>query len=173
DSWTNLFKVAGDDYKGRWRTVFPVGENETDEEAISDESVERRLRPLLDDCDPQVVHRNLYRVHQRIAATWRQGKIFLAGDAAHLNNPIGGLGLNSGVHDVNELIQTITTYDDEAGGEELLDRYERRRKTLNIKFVQQQTIDNKRRLEESDEASRQACFGELQPHSENQERMKA
>lgn len=38
-----------------------------------------------------------------MAARFRSGRVFLAGDAAHVNNPIGGLGLNCGVHDATEL----------------------------------------------------------------------
>ncbi|WP_167132986.1 FAD-dependent oxidoreductase [Paramicrobacterium chengjingii] len=172
-SWTNLFKVTGDDFKGRWRAVFPVPAAETDEEATSDESVSRRLGPLLDDHKPQVVHRNLYRVHQRVSKSWREGRVFLAGDAAHVNNPIGGLGLNCGVHDANELIRTLTSFDQGEGDDDLLDRYERRRKKLNIDFVQQQTIDNKKRLEEVDEAARQSKFDDLSEIAADPERMKA
>jgi len=172
-SWTNLFKVAGDDFQGRWRAVFPVPEQETDEQAVSDESVARRLGPLLDGNDPQVVHRNLYRVHQRVAASWREGRIFLAGDAAHVNNPIGGLGLNCGVHDATELIQTLSGFDSGEGGDDLLDRYQRRRRALNLEFVQQQTIDNKNRLEEQDETARTKRLDELSEIAADPERMKA
>ena len=140
---------------------FPVDEDESDEDAVSDESVERRLSPLLEGADPQVVHRNLYRVHQRVAKSWREGRVFLAGDSAHLNNPIGGLGLNCGIHDATELIETLLEFDGGNNSQNLLDRYERRRKTLNIESVQQQTIDNKRRLEETEEDKRQARLNEL------------
>ena len=54
-----------------------------------------------------VVHRNLYKVHQRVAATFRKGRVFLAGDSAHVNNSVGGLGLNSGIHDAMELTDTL------------------------------------------------------------------
>lgn len=169
--WTNLFKVAGDDYKGRWRAVFPVPEDESDEQAVSDESVARRLGPLLDGADDQVAHRNLYRVHQRVAKEWRQGRVFLAGDAAHVNNPIGGLGLNCGIHDAMELIGSLTA----ATGpdDDVLDRYERRRRRLNIEFVQQQTIDNKKRLEETDPEKRRARLDELTAVAADPERMKS
>ncbi|MDN3309768.1 NAD(P)/FAD-dependent oxidoreductase [Microbacterium oryzae] len=169
--WTNLFKVAGDDYQGRWRAVFPVPEDESDEEALGDGSVARRLGPLLDGAPDQVVHRNLYRVHQRVAARFRVGRVFLAGDAAHVNNPIGGLGLNCGIHDAMELVESLQQAD--GANDDVLERYERRRRQLNIEFVQQQTIDNKRRLEETDPEVRAARLDELAAIAADPERMRA
>lgn len=162
DEWTNLFKVAGEDGAGPWRAVFPMRVDESDPEALSDASADRRLRRLAQSVSHrQVVHRNLYNVHQRVAATFRQGRVFLAGDAAHINNPIGGLGLNSGIHDVIELMATIDEVISGKADQSLLDRYERRRRPLILEFVQQQTVANKRRLEESDAERRRARETEL------------
>ena len=160
--WTNLFKVMGDDLKGRWRAVFPARENESDEQAFSDAAVRRRLGKLVDHHPVELLaHRNIYRVHQRVAKSFRKGRVFLAGDAAHVNNPVGGLGLNCGIHDAMELAETLHRVAGGRAGEELLDRYERRRRPLNIEYVQQQTVANKKRLEERDPKVRQAHFDEL------------
>jgi 3-(3-hydroxy-phenyl)propionate hydroxylase len=162
EEWTNLFKVMGDDLKGRWRAVFPARENETDEEAFSESSVRRRMRRLFEDHPMElVVHRNIYRVHQRVAKSFRKGRVFLAGDAAHVNNPVGGLGLNCGIHDAMEIAETLHRVASGQAGEELLGRYERRRRPLNIEYVQQQTVANKKRLEERDPRLRRAHFDEL------------
>jgi 3-(3-hydroxy-phenyl)propionate hydroxylase len=162
EEWTNLFKVMGDDLKGRWRAVFPARESETDEEAFSEASVHRRIRKLAKEHPMEsLVHRNIYRVHQRVAKAFRAGRVFLAGDAAHVNNPVGGLGLNCGIHDALELAETLHLVASGQAGEDLLDRYERRRRTLNIEYVQQQTVANKKRLEERDPRVRQANFEEL------------
>jgi len=162
EEWTNLFKVMGDDLKGRWRAVFPAWENETDEEAFSQAAVGRRLRKLHEDHPMGLVaHRNIYRVHQRVAKSFRKGRVFLAGDAAHVNNPVGGLGLNCGIHDAVELAETLHRVASGEAGEGLLDRYQRRRRPINIEFVQQQTVANKKRLEERDPKVRQAHFDEL------------
>jgi 3-(3-hydroxy-phenyl)propionate hydroxylase len=162
DEWTNLFKVSGDDGRGRWRAVFPTRVDETDEEALADEAVQARLNRVLPQSSPYpVVHRNIYHVHQRVAARFRGGRAFLAGDSAHVNNPIGGLGLNCGIHDATELIETLHAVAFEGAGEALLDRYERRRRPQNIEYVQQQTVANKKRLEEREPAARQARFDEL------------
>src|SRR5438445_10405996 len=162
EEWTNLFKVMGDDLKGRWRAVFPARENETDDEAFSEGSVLRRLRKLHEDHPMELVaHRNIYRVHQRVAKSFRKGRVFLAGDAAHVNNPVGGLGLNCGIHDAIELADTVHRVAIGQASEELLDRYERRRRPINIEFVQQQTVANKKRLEERDPKARQDNFDKL------------
>src|SRR2546426_11644362 len=94
EEWTNLFKVAGDDLKGRWRAVFNTRQDESDEEALSDASVRARLgRIYVPEAERDYLHLNLYNVHQRVAKQFRGGRVFLFGDAAPRNNPIGGLGL--------------------------------------------------------------------------------
>jgi 3-(3-hydroxy-phenyl)propionate hydroxylase len=152
--WTNLFKVAGDDLKGRWRAVYNTREDETDEEALSDASVRSRLgRIHVPQGEREYLHLNLYKVHQRVAKEFRKGRVFLCGDAAHVNNPIGGLGLNSGIHEAWHLANLID------GGD--LDEYERVRRPLNIEYVQEQTIANKKRLEEREPSAREKRFDEL------------
>ena len=168
DEWTNLFKVAGDDGKGRWRAVFPTKVEESDEQALGDESTYSRLQrvyPLSRRYN--VVHRNLYKVHQRVAATFRKGRVILAGDSAHVNNSVGGLGLNSGIHDAMELVDTLGEIIETKADPALLDRYSRRRRTSNIESVQEQTIANKKRLEERDPEARQARFDELRAIAED------
>jgi 3-(3-hydroxy-phenyl)propionate hydroxylase len=162
DEWTNLFKVAGDDGKGRWRAVYPTRAEESDEEALSDESAHRRLQRVLPlPAGYSLVHKNLYKVHQRVAVKFRKGRVFLAGDSAHVNNTVGGLGLNGGIHDAMELVDTLVAVERGGADRSLLERYERRRRTLNIEFVQEQTVTNKKRLEEKDPKARQARFDEL------------
>ena len=162
DEWANLFKVAGDDGKGQWRVVFPTRREESDEEALNDAGVQLRLKRFFPKPTPyEIVHRNLYKAHQRVATTFRKGRVLLAGDAAHVNNPIGGLGLNCGIHDGVELAQRLSRFRDGGAGKEELDLYDRRRRPLNIEFVQSQTVNNKKRLEEKDPAVRAANFEDL------------
>src|SRR3954470_23506061 len=166
--WTNLFKVAGDDLKGRWRAVYNTREDESDEEALSDASVRARLgRIYVPEASRDYLHLNLYKVHQRVAKQFRRGRVFLCGDAAHVNNPIGGLGLNSGIHEAWDLAQILSR----EGAD--LDDYERRRRPLNIEYVQEQTIANKRRLEETDPALREERFAELARMADDPVRHKA
>jgi 3-(3-hydroxy-phenyl)propionate hydroxylase len=161
NEWANLFKVTGDDYKGRWRAVFPARTDESDEEALSDASAQKRIVELEDACSLEsIVHRNIYNVHQRVAQKFRVGRVMLAGDSSHLNNPIGGLGLNCGIHDAMELVASLE--DIQNGADDTrLELYEKRRKTLNVQFIQEQTIANKKRLEEKDPLARQQRLDEL------------
>jgi len=162
--WGNLFKVAGDDMKGRWRAVFPAPVDVPEEFVMSDEEAQRRLNrifPLEDGATYPLLHKNIYRVHQRVAASFRRQRIFLAGDSSHVNNPIGGLGLNCGIHDALELANTLAEAADGNAERPVLDRYERRRRSLNIEFVQQQTVANKKRLEETDPAVRAQHLADL------------
>jgi 3-(3-hydroxy-phenyl)propionate hydroxylase len=162
DEWAALFKVAGDDGRGLWRVVFPTRPHETDEQILNEHSVQQRLHKFFPkDGSYPVVHRNPYRVHQRVAATFRKGRVFLAGDAAHINNPLGGLGLNFGIHDAIELTDLIGRVIRREAPADALEQYDRRRRPLNIEYVQQETIANKRRLEERDPAVRAANFQAL------------
>ena len=171
--WVNLFKIAGDDGKGRWRACFPAQIDEPDDHALSDEVIHGRLQSAFPKTAPyNLVHRNLYKTHQRVAAKFRVGRVFLAGDAAHVNNPIGGLGLNCGIHDAMELAGTLDQVVHGLADESLLDRYERRRRPMNIRFVQEATIANKRRLEENDPKVRRANLDELRARAEDPVRHK-
>ncbi len=118
------------------------------------------------------MHRNLYRVHQRVAETFRKGRILLAGDAAHANNPIGGMGLNGGIQDGINLVEKLAQVC-RGASDSLLDLYDKQRRTITTEFVQQQSIANKKRLEASDEASRQANFQELREIAADPERSRA
>jgi 3-(3-hydroxy-phenyl)propionate hydroxylase len=171
EEWTNLFKVAGDDLKGRWRAVFNTRADETDAEALSDAAVRARLgRIYVPEAERDYLHLNLYNVHQRVAKNFRKGRVFLCGDAAHVNNPIGGLGLNSGIHEAWDLAALLASA--LRGEADHLDDYERRRRPLNIEYVQEQTVANKKRLEERDPAQRARRFEELKATADDPARHK-
>ncbi len=162
DEWTNLFKVAGDDGKGRWRAVFPTLPGQTDEEVLNEAATEARLQKFFPKSGTyDIVHRNIYRVHQRVAASFRQDRVLLAGDSAHVNNPIGGLGLNCGIHDAMKLADLLAPVVLGGRPDSDLVQYDAVRRPMNIEYVQQQTIANKKRLEEKDPATREANFENL------------
>ena len=161
DRWVSLMQVPGEDGKGLWRCVFPAKEHETDEEVMSDEWINARFLECMNDGPYPIVHRNMYNVHQRVAGNFRSGRIVLAGDSAHVNNPIGGMGMNSGFQDGITLARKLIEID--RGGDEdaLLARYDRQRRLTAIEYVQAQSIANKRLLEEKDPAVRAERLDDL------------
>jgi 2-polyprenyl-6-methoxyphenol hydroxylase-like FAD-dependent oxidoreductase len=162
DEWCNCFKVSADGPPGLWRTVFPTDPAKSEEELMSDEAVQARLQKFFPAARPyEVVHRNLYVTHQRVAGTFRKGRVLLAGDAAHVNNPIGGMGLNGGIQDAANACEKLARI--LLGGEpdRLLDLYDLQRRTVAVEFVQEQTIANKKRLEAKDPRTRRQNLDEL------------
>jgi 3-(3-hydroxy-phenyl)propionate hydroxylase len=161
-AWCNCFKVSADGPPGLWRAVFPTDPAETDEEILGDAGVQARLNAFFPSSHPYpIVHRNLYVTHQRVAARFRLGRVLLAGDAAHVNNPIGGMGLNGGIQDAVNLSGKLARILLGAESERLLDLYDRQRRTVAVEFVQEQSIANKKRLEAADPQQRRRNLDEL------------
>ena len=168
DAWFSVFKVSGDGQGPLWRVLSSTRLEQTEDELMNPAATEARLQGFLPKDGPyDIVHRNLYNVHQRVAASFRKGRVFLAGDSAHVNNPLGGLGLNFGIHDAMEITGLLGKVIRKEASPEILDAYDRYRRPLNIEFVQQQTIANKKRMEEKDPATRQRDFDQLRETAED------
>ena len=91
-----------------WRMMFPIAPDVPDDTATSRAFAQAALATLVPGVtDYEIMHVTLYRVHQRVAKTFRLGRVFLAGDAAHINNPLGGMGMNGGIHDALNLAQRL------------------------------------------------------------------
>ena len=134
-----------------WRVMFPTRPEESDEEVLSDEVIEARLQRVFKKAALyRIEHRTLYSVHQRVAETYRKGRVFLAGDAAHLNNPLGGMGMNGGIHDAFNLAEKLAAVIKEGKPVAELERYERQRRPIALEYVNTITIANKRNLETRD-----------------------
>ena len=160
DEWSNLFHWKGP--PDRWRIHFPV-EPEAEETALTRaEALQARLQRFLSMGKPfDIVASNLYVVHQRVAQKFRMGRAILAGDSAHVNSPIGAMGMNSGIHDAFNLAEKLTKILRREAGEEVLDRYERQRRHVALQRTQAQTVRNKRLLAEKDPAIRERNHSEL------------
>jgi 3-(3-hydroxy-phenyl)propionate hydroxylase len=168
NEWLNLFKVKGSGPPGIWRGIMPVPAEESDEQALSMESIQRRLHGIhAKHGDYGIPYHALYSVHQRVAATFNKGRVLLAGDAAHVNNPIGGMGMNGGIHDAMNLIAKLADVWFGRAGPEVFDRYTRQRLKAQVDYVQAQTIQNKRSLEEKDPVIRRKHLDELRRVSED------
>jgi 3-(3-hydroxy-phenyl)propionate hydroxylase len=167
NEWANVFKVRGETPGGLWRVILPIGNDEDDATALSPARVEERMQKFLPKTGPyHVEYRNVYGVNQRVAATFRQGRILLAGDSAHVNNPIGGMGMNGGIHDAINLTEKLAKVIAGAAGDDLLDLYSRQRRHAAVNYVQAQTIANKRLLEQRDPEVRRQNLDELRRTAE-------
>jgi 3-(3-hydroxy-phenyl)propionate hydroxylase len=157
-----LFKVPDEGPPGLWRLAYPANPDENDEALLAPERVEAAMQRF--NAKPgayEVRYKSTYRVHQRVAACFRVGRVLLAGDAAHLNNPLGGFGLNSGIHDAVNLCDKLGRLWRGDGGEELLDLYSRQRRAATVEQVQAMSIRNKRMMEERDPAVQRARLEEM------------
>jgi 3-(3-hydroxy-phenyl)propionate hydroxylase len=157
EEWCVLLRVPT-----LWRVLFPTRLEETDEEVMTDTSIQTRLQNLLPKDTPyNTVHRTLYKVHQRVAKEFRRGRVVLAGDAAHINNPIGGMGMNGGVQDAFNLSDKLVEILTSGASPELLDRYERQRRSVAIEYINANTARNKKNIEERDPEARRKTQNEL------------
>ena len=166
--WLNLFKVKGNGPPGIWRGIMPVPPDESDEQALSMDGIQRRLQGIHPRSGGyEIPYHALYAVHQRVATAFNKGRVLLAGDAAHVNNPIGGMGMNGGIHDAMNLTAKLADVWFGRAGPEVLDRYTRQRRKAQVDYVQAQTIQNKRSLEEKDPVIRRQHLDELRRISED------
>ncbi|MEH6586092.1 MAG: NAD(P)/FAD-dependent oxidoreductase [Halioglobus sp.] len=143
-----------------WRVLFPTRPENVEDEAhlLSDEFIQQRLHHLWDkEGDYDIGHRTLYNVNQRVAETYYAGRVLLAGDACHINNPLGGMGMNGGLHDANNLGEKLVRIiRDGAEHEPLFELYNRQRRDLAVKFVQDHTIANKKLMEATGQAAQES-----------------
>ncbi|WP_411104275.1 FAD-dependent oxidoreductase [Streptomyces sp. cmx-4-9] len=155
DEWMVLLRTPD-----HWRVLLPTPDGTCDRGELA--RLPGRLRGLSARAGgPALAHASLYRVHQRVAGTFRSGRVLLCGDAAHVNNPLGGMGMNSGIHDAvlmgGALADVLTG---EATDEELSDRAEERRACA-LRYVGAETHANWERLRAREPARRAALVAEL------------
>jgi 3-(3-hydroxy-phenyl)propionate hydroxylase len=173
DEWCALFKVPGAGPPGVWRVVFPTPPEAPAEGLLDQLSAEQRLQAFIpSDASYPIVHTNLYTVHQRVADNYRRGRALLVGDAAHVNNPLGGMGMNFGIHDAVSLAQKLTRVL-RGEGDDLLDLYARQRRHVAKAFLQAMTVQNKQVLEEKDPRKRQQRLDEMRSIAADPSRTRA
>ncbi|MGY2062403.1 FAD-dependent monooxygenase, partial [Nocardia gipuzkoensis] len=127
-----------------WRVLLPTPEDTPDEHELR--RLPERLTAVADLGRPwRLRHGSLYRVHQRVTERFRIGRVLLMGDAAHVNNPLGGLGMNSGIHDAVTLAGALADVLDGAA-ESTLDAAADRRRRVALEHVQRASHANYQRL---------------------------
>ena len=145
EEWFVLLKAPS-----AWRILVPVPQKLDDKAIKSNDYVSDIFTRVLNSSDPiETIHRTIYRVHQRVVNKMRYGRIMLAGDSAHLNNPLGGFGMNGGLHDAWNLAEKLDGIINHNKDKDLLDLYDRQRRTVMNDFIQKQTIRNKKMIEET------------------------
>lgn len=169
DEWCVLLHLP--DY---WRVSFPSREGEDDATALSDEIAEARMANFLGQSGATVkLQRSIWNIHQRVADDFRKGRILLAGDSAHINSPMGGMGMNSGVHDAMNLAEKLGQLWRGETGEEILDRYTRQRRYVALEDVREQTTRNTKLLNEKDPDIRRRSLDEMRSIADDPARKRA
>ena len=166
DEWSNLFHWKGP--PDRWRVHFPTAPDADEAALTQPDALQARLQrflPIGKGFD--IVGSNLYVVHQRVAKKFRAGRAILAGNSAHVNSPIGAMGMNSGIHDAFNLAEKLVGILRGKADADILDRYERQRRHVALQHTQAQTMRNKRLLTEKDPAVRRKNHDELRRTAED------
>lgn len=160
--WADGWSFSMFHTKDMWRVGYSPPIDMDDEQAVSDTEVQARLNRILPDEGPfEIITARVYRVHRRLAETLRVGRIMLAGDAAHLNSPSGGFGMNGGVQDAFNLTdKLIRVWNGDS--DDLLDLYSRQRHFAANSDIQKTSDANHKRHREQDPAKRLANLKEMQ-----------
>jgi 3-(3-hydroxy-phenyl)propionate hydroxylase len=121
---------------GTRRFEFMLHDGEQDDDVLAPNNVAALLR-LYGTDDRAVLRRKVvYTFHARMADRWRAGRIFLAGDAAHLTPPFAGQGMNSGVRDAHNLAWKLAAVVSGQLGDALLDSYDTERRDHAAEMIQ-------------------------------------
>ena len=165
----SLLKVPG-----RWRVSIYPREDLSIEEQLSEEMIEASLQEIVPRAQAyEVKEKRPYRVHQRIVDKYNKGRLALAGDAAHLNSPSGGMGLNGGVHDAFELAAALTDMLRHGAPLERLDLYDRKRRPIARDQIIAQADRNRARMREKDPEKRRELLADLQAIVNDRQRLHA
>ena len=159
---------------GVWRVSLYARDGQSTEQALQDEAQQELLHDIVPDAGHiEVLETRPYRIHRRLASSYGKGRIFLAGDAAHLNSPSGGMGMNGGIHDAFNLCEKLAAVLQGQSDASVLDRYERQRRPIAEEEIIQQAHRNRTRMQERDPARRRAMLDDLKRTIDDPARLKA
>ncbi len=156
-----------------WRILVPAKEDQPDEWLRSEEKKNQVFRDLIGREDVETEHRTIYRVHQRVAKRFDHGRVGLVGDSAHLNNPLGGFGMNSGIHDAWCLCDKIKANLDKGHDDARFEAFDAERRPVTHRFIQAQTMQNKKLLEHSPEENHSLRLQEMKTTRDDPESRRA
>ncbi|QHC58681.1 NAD(P)/FAD-dependent oxidoreductase [Rathayibacter sp. VKM Ac-2760] len=153
-----------------WRVLFPTSPGVPDADLLDPAFVRRQLERVVPDlADYPVAHVTLYEVHRKVAGTFRIGSLFFVGDAAHVNNPLGGMGMNSGIHDGLLLADVLLAHDRGDATDADLDAWADARRNVALTYVGEETEGNWNALRDQDEERRAAQRATWQALGEDEE----
>jgi 2-polyprenyl-6-methoxyphenol hydroxylase-like FAD-dependent oxidoreductase len=148
--------------RNTWRLTYSPEQDQDIESALSDAVAQTHIARVSPRASgATILTRNYYTLHQRCLARFCHGRTLFIGDAAHLNSPAGGMGMNSGIHDARSLadhLVPVINGDDPS----LLERYDRRRRTIAQEEVQRLSARNYARHRETEARKRVLIWNELQ-----------
>jgi 3-(3-hydroxy-phenyl)propionate hydroxylase len=157
---------------GRWRVSIYPRDDRPLEEQTTPEGIDAALREIVPrEQAYDIGETRPYRVHQRIVPSYVSGRVALAGDAAHVNAPSGGMGMNGGVHDAFELAEALTDILRRGAGLDRLALYDRRRRPVAREQILAQADRNRARMREKDPARRREILADLQAVTRDRERL--
>ena len=148
--------------RNTWRLTYSPEQDQDIENALSDAVAQTHIARVSPRASgTAILTRNYYTLHQRCLARFCHGRTLFIGDAAHLNSPAGGMGMNSGIHDARSLADHLVPV---INGDDplLLERYDRRRRTIAQEEVQRLSARNYARHRETEASKRMLIWNELQ-----------
>ena len=146
DEWVVLLRTPS-----QWRVLSPVPRGSSGVPATAE--IRSRLEKIAPGMGTaNIVGASIYPVHQRVASTFRSGRVLLLGDAAHVNSPIGGMGMNSGISDAFMLARALHQVL-RGASRALLDEYALTRRRFALDYVQVATRRNTENLGLKDPAT--------------------
>ena len=171
-TWTWLDAGSMFRLRDEWRCTFYPRPGEPDVE-LTDEVIESRMQGILPRPEPyEVREKRTYRIHQRIVPDYRKGRIVLAGDAAHVTPPTGGLGMNGGIHDAMNLADKLARVI-KGESDDLLDLYTRQRRPVALAEILAQSHQNRIRMQLWDPEQRKEVLAHMRGIAADPERTKA
>jgi 2-polyprenyl-6-methoxyphenol hydroxylase-like FAD-dependent oxidoreductase len=157
-----------------WRASLYAREDQSVEQALSEQGLQQLLHDIVPDAGCiEVLESRPYRIHRRLAARYRVERVFLAGDAAHLNSPSGGMGMNGGIHDAFNLAEKLIAVLQEGADERVLDAYEHQRRPIAGADIIEQAHRNRTRMQERDPTQRRRLLEDLQRTTQDPHKLKA
>ena len=156
-----------------WRISLHPRAGQSAEDIMKDDVIRAYVAEIVPAAaEMDITEKRIYRVHHRVASHYRTGRMFIAGDAAHLNSPKGGMGLNGGVHDAWVLAQKLAAVMNGANAD-ILDEYERQRLPIARDDIVAQADTNRSRMNTRDERTRRDHLAELQAIAADPEKARA